>query len=137
MKESRVKLAIVLLRLPDGSYVFQRRDPDAPSSPNALAFFGGHIEGRESPEVAIRRELAEETSIDVSKLKFECLGKKHFEPDHLPRRVVIYFRADIGTADFEVREGQGAEVYTLAEALARDDINSRLKSIMKEVLNSE
>jgi len=137
MKRQTTKLAIALLRLPSGKYVFQRRDAKAPSNPNGLALFGGHVDGKESPELAVKRELAEETSIDVSKLKFEYLGKRYFEPDDLPPREVYYFRTDIKSAGFNVYEGVGAEVYGLEEALERDDINPRVKFIVKKILNNE
>jgi len=50
--------------------LLQHRTPDAPRKPDYWAFFGGHIETRESPEAAAAREFKEELQIELEEIKF-------------------------------------------------------------------
>lgn len=87
-------------------YFFQHRD-DKPgiASPGLFAGFGGAIEPGETPLQAAKRELAEETSLDVSKLTFEVLGKVDLSDQGLGVRYI--YLAEITDANFDVFEGQG------------------------------
>ncbi|MEK7201346.1 MAG: NUDIX domain-containing protein [Patescibacteria group bacterium] len=50
----------------DGYYFFmQLRDEGAPTDPGRIGFFGGGIEGEETPLEAVTRETKEELAIDV------------------------------------------------------------------------
>ena len=123
MKEDlngRWDIAVVALRLPDGRFVFQRRDNKAPSSPKMLTFFGGAVENNEEPTKAAARELREETS-----LEFKDSGLKKvvsFPRAALNGFGVHLYLLDINSFNFEVYEGEGAEVYGLEEALIKQDI---------------
>jgi len=98
----------VVLVTSDGKVVLQRKTADHPTKANQLALFGGHIENGETPEQALQRELKEETSLPG--LKVRKIAEQH------------WYVADIESADFEVYEGAGAETFTIAEALGRDDL---------------
>ena len=121
-----VEIAGILLKLPDGRLVMQRRDGGAPTSPNMLSLFGGHIEPGELSDDAIKREVQEETSLGVASLNinyvFDCIAPNPQNPATVGVKVYIYC-ADIESADFEVYEGSGAEVYKLEELLRRTDIS--------------
>ena len=113
----------VILVLPDGRWVMQRRTDDAPTSPGQLSFFGGSLEPGETFEQAARRELQEETSLKVEDLVFEFACNITLPPDKNgigPIEAVIY-RIAIPKGDFKVYEGQGAEAYTLEELKLRKD----------------
>lgn len=116
-----VKIAHILLVLPDGKVVLQRRDSKAPLAPNKLALFGGHIELGEPPDVAMRRELGEETSLDATSLDIRLVNEFGLTSQDGIESHFYTYRAEIPSADFEVYEGSGAEVYSADEALARDD----------------
>jgi 8-oxo-dGTP pyrophosphatase MutT (NUDIX family) len=130
-----VEIAHILLMLPDGRVVLQRRDDKAPLAPNKLALFGGHIEPGESPDLAMRRELGEETSLDVASLDIQPVYEYEFELTSWDGTVSHFhtYRADIPNADFEVYEGSGAEVYPVSEALARDDIVPSVKHALTKL----
>lgn len=117
--------------LVDGAYVLQLRD-DRPgiASPGMWAFFGGSLEQGEKPEAGLRREIAEELSIDIGSC--EALG-------HVDRwsafwqQIVRYwfFAADV-TAQWpahEVREGQGAGLFRITELPA-----TGLNALVRDVL---
>lgn len=118
------ELAFVALRLPDSNYVFQRRDEESPNSPNMLGFFGGGVEREESPYAAAVRELREETSIDFEDPEIKRVVSF---PKLTSERPVHVFILRIITANFEVKEGTGAETYDLNEVVKRDDITDGVR----------
>lgn len=125
------QLAVVLLKLPSGEYVFQRRTNDAPVNPGLLGFFGGHIEKGEDSDEAVRRELDEETSLDVDALIFKTV--EDFIVDREGEEVEYHlYEVTIETMDFEVYEGERAEKYTIEEALKRDDLTSSVRYALQK-----
>lgn len=64
------KLALLIPINKDGKVLLQHRTKDARFKPDHWAFFGGHIEEGESPEIAARREFQEELQIKVERLIF-------------------------------------------------------------------
>ena len=126
---AKVQIAVSLLRLPDGRLVFQRRGAEAPTSPNLLGLFGGHVENQETADDAVVRELREETSLDVSKLKFKKLGASDID-----NRQFFFYQTDIKDAGFEVYEGERAEIYSDVEAASRDDLTKSSRMAL-ELLN--
>jgi len=128
------QIATVLLTLPDGRIVFQRRGPKAPISPNLLGFFGGHVEPGESNEAAARRELGEETSLNVNEVSPKHLADYIFT---LPNGRQISFHLYQGTIkdlDFKVFEGERAESYAREEALARDDLTINARHALTNIV---
>lgn len=103
------------------NYFFQHRD-DKPTiaAPGLFTVFGGTIEPGETPLQAAKRELAEETSLNVSKLNFERLGRIDlFGQGFGIRHIYI---ANIIDADFDVYEGQGKVCFSKDE-LQNVDLN--------------
>lgn len=121
-KLGMVEIVQVWLSLPDGKVALQRRDAKAPTAPNKLSFFGGHVERGEPPDEAMRRELNEETSLDIAHLDVQRVGELDLTSEDGTESRFYTYRASIPNADFTVYEGIGTEVYSIEEALARDDI---------------
>lgn len=130
--------AIVALTLPDGRLALQRRTQDAPYAPGKLGLFGGWVEDGETPDECIKREVEEETSLKVSNLAFVAAGQftlpasSAFPKD---RRYFLY-KAAIENADFDVYEGDGAEIYTLEEAKQRDDLTPSNEYAIREMIHT-
>ena len=59
------RVAVVFLVDPEGRILMQHRAPTAKISPNQWALPGGKIEAGETPDEAARREVLEETGLDV------------------------------------------------------------------------
>jgi 8-oxo-dGTP pyrophosphatase MutT (NUDIX family) len=119
------------LVLPDGRVVLQRRDGKARISANLLSSFGGGVEDGEKPEETIRRELSEETSLDVSKLNLRPLFDVEWV--HPETKEVVsdsIFKASIPSLNFQVFEGVGAEAYSLDELYKRDDISVVVEAVL-------
>ena len=133
------KISAILLKLPDGRIVMNRRDKDAPTSQNLLSFFGGHIEDGESPLIAAQRELHEETSIDIDNLKFKHEFALEIPDRKDPSKVGIYynlFSVNIESAEFDVFEGVGSETYTLHDLVKRDDLSFTTRVALEKLSKS-
>ncbi len=68
--EPRECVACLLIR--DGTFLAEKRKPTKVVVPGALALPGGHIEAKERPEDAARRELQEELGIVALDLRYMC-----------------------------------------------------------------
>ena len=128
-----IEISGTLLRTINGDLVLHRRDNKAPTSPNLLGLFGGHAEPGELPEQTAVRELAEEVSLDVSKLDLRFIAE--FEIQDSSSKKMYHFNtytAVVPSTDFEVYEGVGSEVYTVEDALSRSDLTRSTRiTIMK------
>ncbi len=120
------------------SFIYQRRDGKAPTSPHRLAWFGGLMEDGERPTDAIRRELVEETSLKIARLTFT--GPRVFEipAEHSSSKdltIVNLFRARVQESDvaFEVYEGSRAEIYTYAGLLATNEVAATVRYIIEQM----
>lgn len=112
-----------LLLTDDDRIILHRRDSSAPTSPDRLGLFGGHANTDETPLEAAIRELQEETSLDISQLVLEPICD--FEITDSASRKSYHFhtyKTIVPSTDFQVFEGRGLEVYTVDEALRRDDL---------------
>jgi 8-oxo-dGTP pyrophosphatase MutT (NUDIX family) len=128
-------IAVAVLSLADGKLVLQRRSADAPTSPNGLSFFGGHVEPGESAPAAMRRELSEETSLSSSQSALTYMGDLELSAAKTGRddvRISVYC-CTIASGDFEVYEGMGAEVYSIEELVARDDLGISTRHVINEL----
>lgn len=127
-----IEVSVVWLILPSGDVVFQRRDKKTNVSPGLLGLFGGHIEAGETPEVAIKRELSEETSLNISDLNISWVTSAELPYPNDPavmRRLHIY-KASIDSDDFDVFEGEGSETYSIAKLKGRQDLASSVMYVI-------
>lgn len=134
------QVSIILLTLPDGRIVFQRRGKEAPISPGLLGFFGGHVEDGESADAAMIRELGEETSLRIDTLTWGFI--QDFEiavtgPGLREKAIFHLYWAEVPDADFEVFEGVRAEAYTRQEALKRKDIAPSVHHVIANILKEK
>lgn len=72
---------------------------------------GGHIELGESLEEALRREIVEETGLDVFDVEFLCFQEFIYDESFWKRRHFIFFDYVCRTADTEVRLNDEAQAY--------------------------
>ncbi|HZM64214.1 MAG TPA: NUDIX hydrolase [Candidatus Saccharimonadales bacterium] len=127
---SNIACAGVVLVLPDGRWVMQRRTDDAPTDPNGLTFFGGRQEPGETAQQCFERELQEETNLDLAKHTYSQVAE--FEVAHHGRPLhVTLFRMPIASMDFAVYEGKWAEAFTTQELAKRTDVASVVPKAIK------
>jgi 8-oxo-dGTP pyrophosphatase MutT (NUDIX family) len=122
--------ALIVLELPTGELVLQRRTDNAPLGPGKLGLFGGGIEAGESPYECIVRELGEETSLDVGRLSINFV--RCYELQN-PNRCSYLFWTFVESAEFRVYEGKWAEVHTPEALRVRDDLTRTLQLVVNDL----
>lgn len=126
-----VPAAIVLavLRVA-GRYALQLRDdrPDV-ASPGHWGLFGGGIDGEETPQAAIRREIREELGLDVAEWQ-ELWRVRYYVPFWDEEVLHVIFAADVSEAwaRHVLREGQATGVFAI------DDLPRPMEPIVMALL---
>lgn len=107
------RVAIVLLVDPDGRVLLQERDEHAPTAPGQWGMVGGHVEEGEDLEAAARRELAEETGVDVDAVLPDGLRRwcedTFTYPDGRTYRYGL-FAARVDLCDDDIVVGEGRQI---------------------------
>lgn len=117
--------------LVDGAYVLQLRD-DIPgiAARGMYALFGGSLEDGETPEVGVRREIAEELGITLPACRLLWRVDRHSE---FWQQVVRYwfFAADVTAlwSSHFLREGKAAHIFRFEELP-----ESKVAPLIREVL---
>lgn len=108
---------MALLLMEDGNLLMHLRDDKAGVlHPGCWAGFGGSIEASETPEDALRREVFEETGLQVQRAEF--LGEFIDEPSEGGRGDVIGMylcRGSMTPEEIVLTEGAGFGVFSLAQ----------------------
>jgi 8-oxo-dGTP pyrophosphatase MutT (NUDIX family) len=118
------RTSVVVFITEDGKVVLQRRSQDAPNSAGRLGLFGGHIEGKESARQALKREIQEETSLKPT-MRPKKIAEQH------------WYKLNIKDASFKVYEGDGAETFTIQEALSRNDLTYSARYALERLLKDD
>jgi 8-oxo-dGTP pyrophosphatase MutT (NUDIX family) len=127
-------LAFVKLDLPDGRLAVQRRTHDAPTSPNKVQWFGGHIEEGETLMQAALRELGEETNLTLNEIEFDEVGLFFVPKKTGIKRVAGLVTAQIPNADFEDYEGVGRpEAWGAQELVNSGQLVTSVQYIMGKI----
>lgn len=121
-------VSVCLLELPNGKFVFERRTKDAPISAHKLSLFGGHLQGSETALHGVRREMSEETSLDVKHLHVKHMGS--YPSARIKNANMSLYIAKISKPDFKVFEGEDREVYGIDEVLARSDVDPDARQLI-------
>lgn len=129
--ESKARISILIPYRKKGNEVLvylQKRSDDAVRLPGYFGFFGGHAEGEENPDEALRREIKEELNFSLE--KYEALGKYEF-----PWSVKHAFTLEVNDSfekEIEVLEGDYGQYFTREEALNEQKIIEEDKIILRE-----
>jgi ADP-ribose pyrophosphatase YjhB (NUDIX family) len=108
------RAAMLLIVTEDGGLLMHHRDdkPEIPN-PDCWAGFGGAVEEGESVEDAVRREVREETGLQVEEPIFLTEAVDH-EGDG--RTVsLFYIVRDVRPADIDLQEGAGIAVHRIED----------------------
>ncbi len=128
-----------------GVYVFNAKGEvllvRAPHWNNLLTIPGGHVEYRESAEDAARREMKEETGLDIKDLEFirvvEILDPKNYGKNNA-HLIAFHYKAKLvdenQKVELDTREGTEFLWLKPEEALKRDDLEGELRVEMTEEL---
>ena len=86
-------VGLIPVRFEEGEvlYAFQKRSPDNLLYPNRLGFFGGKIEGGESPKQCLVRELREEIGLKIGVRAVTDCGTFVVPGDLEPSKNLIFY----------------------------------------------
>lgn len=113
--------------------LLQHRTKDAPHYPDYWGFFGGDIDGDETPEEALKREAKEELELDIEEIK---LFKRYVieEEKRVYERFVYLLPTSMSVEQLrsQQKEGAGLDFYQIekTEVLKFNPYN---RIILKEI----
>ena len=128
MKPDEYHLTVLgVLKRPDGRYLITQRKLDKEWGAGWWEFPGGAVRAGEEPEAAVRREVAEETGLDVSDVAAEkVLTYKREDPNDDNNYFMVVYRLELD-ADESMVAIQEEEVEDFAFA----DV-ARIRSLADE-----
>lgn len=133
-----MKVAVALLKSADGQKIYlQRRHDRTPHYPGGLSFFGGQfIEGQETPEEAVQRELQEETTLNIGEIGLRHMVSFTGLPELVQQNdpVEVHAFEGIVTDSFDAREGAGLELFTVQEALRQPNMVPTTKHVLEQIV---
>jgi ADP-ribose pyrophosphatase YjhB (NUDIX family) len=97
--EFAVTVCVLLHR--NGSWLLSVRSPGVVYAPGRLGLVGGHVEidspTRDVLEVTARREVAEETGLDLAEVSLSYLESEYFVTEQGERQITVTFVAPAPT----------------------------------------
>lgn len=132
------RLAVVLLVDDRGWVLLQERDELAPRAANQWGMVGGHVEDGEDFEVAVYREVAEETGVDlpVGSLTLWREAEYTYADGHHGHYCVYAARVDLTDEDIVVGEGRQI-VFVDPERIAGLDLAGSSRHFLPDFLGSD
>lgn len=123
----------------EGKFLFVLRDDreDIPN-PNKWSLVGGAIEDGETSAEAVRREIKEETNLDILELQFVNEEPVVLEVGKKAKQVTAHVFYARVKGDVQLTEGQEYIWCTLEEAQNLDlveNIRSRIKNLREKLRN--
>ena len=120
------RIAVVLLVDGRGHVLLQHRDENAPRAANQWGMVGGHVEDGEDFDSAMRREILEETGIEVAAEDLSLWLATGFEysDGHRSDYQVYAGRVDLTDDDIVLGEGRAIVFVDPAETAALDKAES-------------
>lgn len=115
MKRIRRNVVLLVLYGRDGRVLLQHRGPEAKVNPHRWGFFGGGMEGDETPDEALMREAYEELRYTPRNPLLYL--QEEFTAENPPRQGTRHYYLDQypGHPELELHEGQGMAWYAFDE----------------------
>ena len=129
------RIAMFVLKDDKNRVLLQHRDTNATILPDHWAFFGGGIEGNETPEDAVRREAKEELGIDLENIRF--FKRYEFQEERgLYEKFVFVAPLNyaINSLKEQQEEGQDLGLFSFEE-LRRLKISDNDKVVLEDLFN--
>ena len=131
MEKPNVRVGVGVFVLKDGKFLMQKRQGSHGSGTWSLP--GGHLEFGESFEDTARREVKEETNLDITNIRFAAVTNDIFEAEN-KHYATIWVMSD--WADGELKNVE-PEKCTAQEWHTLDDLPEPLFLTWNQLLKSE
>lgn len=115
-------------------FFLQLRDQYAPTYPNRIALFGGHLEPGETPDVAVVREAAEELTVHGA--PFAMVGHRHLSRQEEPGAIRDIYVVPVDEAFVQgvrVHEGDGGVWLSADEIVSDARVVDLLRALLPEL----
>jgi len=126
------RAAMLLLVTSDGLLLHHRDDKPGIAHPGCWAGFGGAVEAGETVQEALRREVTEETGLEIKDPIFLTDAVDHEGDGRLVS--LFYAVGDYRPGDIDLREGAGVAVHRVADLAALKITPFVLRAIEAQLL---
>ena len=128
---------IILYDKKNDKFLLQLRDSNpAIAYPNTWTLFGGKIEGKESPEEAVKREIAEElVGLRVMKIKKLFTNNRNQDGIEVEDNI-LYGEVNSDISNVNLLEGQKMKLFSKKE-LDSYNVFPLFKKYIKDFINKE
>ena len=126
------KASFAILILPSDELVLQRRRKHTHFG-EYLGFYGGSVEGQETPLQALERELQEETDLDPAQLYLRQIDEYPLQVS--PERSLHFFAflGRLSRAGFTDLDGGSPETYSFSELTTRQDLTPGSRAMINRL----
>jgi len=116
----------IIIENNEGKLLLQLRDDKVKKFPNCWVLLGGALEGDETPEEAVKREIKEEIGIEIENLKYF----KNFNYEYITQSF-FYKKMNLDLGKIDLKEGKEIKFFS------KEDIgNLSLGFNIREVIDS-
>lgn len=134
MNNRNIEIALECFVKKDGKYLMLKRSADKKILPNVWMAPGGKLDFNEGLFACARREMKEETGLDISNIRVLCFGFGHLEDLNLELFFFI-LEADYAGGELVEHCPEGElQWLTLEEILSLDNLLAELKVTLPKVL---
>lgn len=118
----------IIIENTKGKILLQLRDSTVKKFPNCWVLLGGALEGDETPEQAIKREIKEEIDIELKNFEhFKNFNYKKFNQSF------FYKKIDLDLEKIDLKEGKQIRFYS-KEEINNLDLGFNIKEVINDFL---